>query len=212
MPKIVPIVEGGGEVAALPKLLHRLLYERQRYDIQIAKPINAKGCGNLKKPDGLEKFLLAAALEPDCSAILILMDADKDCPKTLAEGFTKRIRSAGIIFPTAIVVAKCEYEVWFLASLNTMTDKSLPDGVILPAGLEFSGDVEAKPGVKEWLTSHLPGSRTYKENEDQAPMTKWIDIALAKQNSRSFRRLCHAVEEMLAAIDSGEAVVTPAAT
>jgi hypothetical protein len=35
MPKIVPIVEGAGEVNAVPILCTKLLYERQRYDIFI---------------------------------------------------------------------------------------------------------------------------------------------------------------------------------
>ena len=175
MPKIVPIVEGG-EVVALPKLLYKLLREKHRYDIQIALPKNAKGCENLKKPGGLEKFLRVAALEPDCSAVLLLMDADKDCPKTLAEGFAKRIRTAGVTFSMAIVVARCEYEAWFLASLDTMTGKPLPDGVILPASLEFSGDVEAKRGAKEWLTSHLPDGRSYKEKEDQPALTHGLTL------------------------------------
>jgi hypothetical protein len=61
------------------------------------------------------------------------------------------------------------------------------------------------------LTERLSGSRAYKEDEDQAAFTQRIDLELAKQNSRSFRRLCHAVEEIIAAIDGGTSAVTPAA-
>ena len=211
MPKIVPIVEGKGEVAAFPKLLHRLLHENQRYDIQVVEPKSAHGCNNLKKPNGLEKFLRYAAIEPGCSAILILMDADGDCPRKLARDFASRVQTAGLRFPTVIVIAKCEYEAWFLASLDTMTGKPLTDGVMLPVGLEFTGAIEAERNVKGWLTERLPGSRAYKEDEDQAAFTQMIDIELAKQNSRSFRRLCHAVEEIIAAIVSGTIVITPAA-
>lgn len=46
MPSIVPIVEGDGEVTALPSLLRRLLYEEfMVYDWQILHPKNAHGCG-----------------------------------------------------------------------------------------------------------------------------------------------------------------------
>jgi hypothetical protein len=136
MPKIVPLVEGKGEVTEFPKLLYRLLYENQRYDIQVAAPKNAHGCDNLKKLDGLEKFLCIAAIEPGCSAILILMDADGDCPQKLAQDFARRVQSIGSRFLTVIVIARCEYEAWFLASLDTIVGQPLTDGVMLPVGLK----------------------------------------------------------------------------
>ena len=47
------------------------------------------------------------------------------------------------------------------------------------------------------------------EAEDQAPMTQWLDTTLARQRSRSFRRLCHAIEQILDAMDAAGIVVTP---
>ena len=211
MPKIVPIVEGNGEAAALPKLLYRLLHKNQRYDIHITTPKNASGCDNLKKPGGLEKFLRLAVIQADCSAILILMDADESCPETLARDFADRILAAGMPFPTAVVIANSAYEAWFLARLETIVGKPLLDGAMLPSDLIFAGDIEAKRSPKDWLKAHLPAGRGWNEKEDQPAITQMMDIELAKQNSRSFRRLCHAVEEIIAAIDGGEIVVTPAA-
>ncbi len=51
--------------------------------------------------------------------------------------------------------------------------------------------------------------RAYKETEDQEAMTRLVDLDLAKANSRSFRRLYHAVEEAVGLIDTGEIRVTP---
>jgi hypothetical protein len=42
-------------------------------------------------------------------------------------------------------------------------------------------------------------------------MTRLIDTTLARERSRSFRRMCHAIEQILDAIDNNKIVVTPEA-
>jgi hypothetical protein len=74
--KIVPIVEGDGEITAVPVLLHRLLQECSEYHFQIAIPKNAHGCGNLSKEGGIEKFVRYAWLEPSCAAVIVIVDGD----------------------------------------------------------------------------------------------------------------------------------------
>jgi hypothetical protein len=209
MPKIVPIVEGQGEVEALPKLLYKLLSEMERTDILVGRPKNAHGCGNLLKQNGLERFLALALNEPDCDAVLILIDADKECPRTFAEMLARGTKALQPQHSVVIVVAKCEYEAWFLASLETIAGKPIESRSGLPAGLTFNKDVESIVGAKAWLTNKMPEGRIYKENEDQAPLTSLLDTALVRAKSRSFRRMCHAVEEAVASIDSKVVVVTP---
>jgi hypothetical protein len=209
MPKIVPIVEGSGEVEAVPKLLFKILHEMGRYDVFIGEPINAKGCANLKKSGGLETFVGYAHLQKDCSGILVLMDADEDCAKTLAEAFSARIRKTGARYPVVSVIAKYEYETWLLASVETIAGHELDGKSGLPGDLVCPENVEEFSGVKGWFTLRFPKGRPYKEPEDQPAMTRLLDIELVSQRSRSFRRLCHAVEEMVEAIDGGQVVVTP---
>lgn len=209
MPKIVPIVEGQGEVVSVPILLYKLLHDAERFDIQVARPLNSKGCGSLLKSGGLEKFVEAAWLEPECGAVLVFIDADEGCPMDLARRFALRIHSLGVRHAVVIIAAKCEYEAWFLASLDTISGKELQGRPGLPTGLTYEGDCETRLGVKGWLSAHFPRGRAYKETEDQAAMTRLLDIALTKDRSRSFRRLCHALEEALQAIDSNTCIVTP---
>src|SRR5438034_9454898 len=104
MPVLVPIVEGFGEIEAVPLLLRNVLVEQKCWTFEIALPKNAHGCGNLTKAGGLEKFIELAFRTPDCAAVLILMDADEDedCPKELAEAFAARVRAAGARRPVAI--------------------------------------------------------------------------------------------------------------
>jgi hypothetical protein len=47
------------------------------------------------------------------------------------------------------------------------------------------------------------------ETADQVSMTAALDIPHTIEHSRSFRRMAHAVEELLIAIDSSRPVVTP---
>jgi hypothetical protein len=55
----------------------------------------------------------------------------------------------------------------------------------------------------------MPASRIYKETQDQVKMTFVIDIARTMQLSRSFRRMVHAIELLLLAIENDDNEVTP---
>jgi hypothetical protein len=104
-----------------------------------------------------------------------------------------------------------EYEAWFLASLETITGKTLQERPGLLAKAQYSGDAETRRGVKEWLSTQYPEGFVYSERLDQAAMTRLIDTTLARERSRSFRRMCHAIEQILDAIDNNKIVVTPEA-
>ena len=123
MSTIVPIVEGPGDVSALPHLLVRILQQIHcRPDIMVAhgktRVVNAQNRSNLGKK--LEKFLGHAQNKPDCSAILVLVDADDDCPVTEAQSLSQRCQAIGVGVPVQVVYAHREFESWFLASLETI--------------------------------------------------------------------------------------------
>jgi hypothetical protein len=209
MPKIVPIVEGDGEVTAVPVLLRKLLGEMNRYDIQVVTPKNAHGRTNLQVAGGLEKFVRYAWKERDCGAIFILLDAANQCPRDIAQDFCTRVQRLGVLFPVVIVCADHMYETWLIASLETIAGKDLDSRPGLPTGLTPPEDVETVKSAKSWLNSYFPEGRAYKETEDQLAMTRLLDTALVHQRSRSFRRLRHAVEEAVEAIDQNFKNVTP---
>jgi len=73
----------------------------------------------------------------------------------------------------------------------------------LPAELDYAGDVEARRGAKERLTQQMPPGKAYRETFHQARLTRLIDLDLASQASRSFRRLCRAVDQLVAAVEAG---------
>ncbi len=191
MPKIVALVEGPGDVEAVPELLRKVLYEKQQWTWQVARPKRVGGLGALKKR--LVKFMTYAERDAEEGGILILLDLDDGCPETEAINLARQIKSLNLSCPVAIVFAHREYEAWFLASLDSIVKQFN----LLPTGLTCKGDVERIRDVKGWLTRQMPPGRAYKPTIHQTRLTTWIDLDIACQNSRSFRRLCNAVQELL---------------
>ena len=207
-PVIVPIVEGDGEVKAIPNLLRRVLGERHgRYDIRIQRPINARGKTKLLKK--LDSFLEYARRDQECGAVLVLLDGDEDCPRDLAACLAQTASGLNLGVPVAIVCAHREYEAWFVANLDSGTGDKIRATLELSETAVYEGDVESIASPKGWIQVRMPQSSGYKETQDQSALTPFIDIEHTQKRSRSFRRLCHAVEELLDAIESGTPIVTP---
>ncbi len=200
------VVEGYGEESAFPNLMNRLLHNHfQRYDIFTNVPKNAKGRYQLTQVGGFEKYIHHCIRIDKAHGILILLDADGDCPINLAQDFHKRVQQMNIHIPIAFVCAKCEYEAWFLANIDILVQKGyLREGASYPLD-----KIEEKRGVKEWLSANMPEGRRYRETIDQLKMTQHINIEQTAQLSRSFRRLMHAIQELISAIDSQKIVITP---
>ena len=135
--------------------------------------------------------------KPECDAILVLLDADDDCPVDVSRHLSQRCEQSHSRCPVQVVYAHREYESWFLASLDTIKGRS-----VIPDTASFSAAVEDISNPKQWLTDQMSPGRAYKETTHQTSFTKLIDIELAFQKSRSFRRLCHALEQLLDGISN----------
>ena len=176
MVTIVPVVEGDGDASAFPELLARILWEKyNRYDVSVAlgKTKVVKANSRQKLENKLDNFLKHAQNKPGCEAILILVDADNDCPVTLAQRLTQRCDEIGTSCPVQIVCAHRTYESWFLASLNTVKGRhGIPDTAAL------SRDAEDVPNPKRWLSDQMPRGQAYKETTHQASLSRVIDLDL----------------------------------
>lgn len=64
----VCIVEGDGDVKAIPILLRRLVHEKFQCWKTTFKPYNARGRENLIKPGGVENFVRRALRERELEA------------------------------------------------------------------------------------------------------------------------------------------------
>ncbi len=205
--KIYAVVEGNGEAdpptmdkKALPAvtvLIAKLLQDRQCWQLFPAKarPWRMRSCGDFFAEGKLEQAIRAHKEFPDCGAVLVLFDLDDGCPKEVAPAVADRIRAMERLpFTVTVVCAKREYEAWFLASLES-----------IHPGRTYAGDPEGLRAAKGWLEREFG----YREVRDQARYTEALNTPLAEPRSRSFRRLRHAIDEIIASADAGVLSVTP---
>ncbi|MGC9216666.1 hypothetical protein [Acidithiobacillus sp.] len=85
MTVIASIVEGDGEVAALPILLRRVgAWQSPDKNFNVLPPIRVRRDRFLNRDDEFRRMLLLAAAKCGESGwILVLLDADDDCPSEL---------------------------------------------------------------------------------------------------------------------------------
>lgn len=188
-------------MGAVPDLLRRILGERLgRWDLKVQRPLQARGKGDLIR--NLSKYLdLAWTGRSNCDAILILLDADRDCPLELALSLAETAKSRRLPVPQVVVCANPHFEVWVVGSLSGEYGEKIRMVMNIDSTVQAPSDVETVSNPKGWLQQSLPKNRKYRETYYQQKLTHYIDIDLVYHQSRSFRRLCHAVEELVHAID-----------
>lgn len=183
---IQPIVEGHGEVEAVPVLLRGLQTELGEYGFQIARPIRRKR-SELVTEEQVRKSVRLAMGTPQCAGILILFDSDDDCPATigpLIQGWAQT--EAGEIL-CQVVLAKREYEAWFIAAIESFRNFRgiRGDAISHP-------EPEAVRDCKGALEDRMTRGSSYAPSVDQAAFTAKLDLRAAYQACRSFRRIASA--------------------
>jgi hypothetical protein len=182
--RIVPIVEGDGEVEAVPLLLRRIRDQiNPPVAVDIAPPIRRQR-GTLLNTEGIESAVRLAAIKmAGNGAILILIDSDDECPKDLAPKVVKRAKKARADKRISVVLAHREYEAWFLASASSLAGVRR-----LRADIVDHDGPETVRGCKEWMERWLPKGSKYSERPDQAALSAVFDMTLARR-TRSFDKL-----------------------
>jgi len=187
MMKVVSIVEGDGEVMALPVLLRRLgQWRSPDMSIEVLYPIRVRKDRFLNKPEEFSRQLVLAAAKCENDGwILILLDADDDCPAGKGAEIQQRAAAQVPHRRVAVVLANREYEAWFIAAANSLN--GLRGFQALPGDVD--GDPERPRNAKGWMRERMAG-RVYGETTDQAAFSAAMDLEMAFQRSRSFRKLC----------------------
>ncbi len=178
------IVEGKGEVVALPALLHKLIGQFCPDCLLITPPPILKTRSSLPKTGGLEKWVEVAARNTHRKGgVLVLLDADDDLPCQLAPALLARAQSASQGCPVSVVIANREFESWFLASAASLAGKEgLSANLSAPPNFEEIGD------AKGWFKRERAGAGGYRPTLHQA--------ALTRRNSPSFNKLCRDVQRL----------------
>ncbi len=125
--RVVSIVEGLGEEWAVPRLVERWIRQHRLFQEYVADEpaLCAKGVGKLKCAPGHQRgveYFVRVALARVPHAILIVFDADKECPQRAAtrkeplgiEILRRARASAPPDVQIAVVVADREFEAWFV--------------------------------------------------------------------------------------------------
>jgi len=188
---LVPIVEGQSEERSIGGFLRRVLHARGRYDVEVARPIRVKR-HRVVRDGELEKHLaLAMRARPGASSILVLLDADDDCPAELGRHLRERA-DAAVELPVGVVLPNAETEAWILAGIESVRGLRGIDPTASPPD-----DPEGVRDAKGALTRRMNGTRGYVATADQPALLAELNVELAADRSRSFRKLLSELDRLL---------------
>ena len=178
---ITILVEGHSEVESVPILVRRFVEDFGAYDIPVNRPIRVKRY-QVVKQGNLEKAVEAAIRwYPETKALILILDADDDCPKYHAPELLQRLQNSTNCI-CSVVLARTELEAWFVASIQSLRGRR---GVRMDANPPQ--DPEEIHGAKEWLTRAMEGN-TYVATDDQPAFSQLFDRQQAFERCRSFRK------------------------
>ena len=187
---IVPIVEGLSEVESVPVLLRRILAQTAAHGVLVARPFRVKR--NLIVKEGeLERTIRQVVRSRSGAAgILVLLDADDDCPAQLGPSLLKRCQAVTQL-PAAVVLAMREFEGWFLGAKESLRGvRGIRQDAMVPENPEMIR------GAKERLTKNMQGQR-YMEVDDQPALAARMDLELAKARCPSFEKFLRGVNFLI---------------
>jgi len=163
---VATVVEGEGEVSAVPALIRNLAYTRGFYDVATPRPILLPRSNFLIPADFARAVELATRQVGEGGGVIALLDADDDCALELVKRISAGYQG-GRRF--ALVAAVREYESIFLPRSPGFDPEAVRD---------------AKGAIRE--TTGLP----YRVTAHQTSLSATLDLDHARQ-CRWFRKFEH---------------------
>jgi hypothetical protein len=203
---IAPIVEGHTEAGCIERLLQRIWTELIAGPMRLQVLLPSRG-----QRDGLigssgtvladkvgEAFLkLGQRLRRDAEGrglLLLLLDAEDDCPAELGPRILAAARSFRRDADLACVLARRMLENWIVAGASTLAGvNGLPDR--LPPREQFE-DLRGANWLEQQLRSRNR-TRKYKKIEDAELFVQKMDLHECRRNAPSFDKLCRELESRL---------------
>ena len=204
---IAPIVEGHGEVEAVPILLRRTGAELLRAPgIIVLKPVRRPRT-KLIRPERVSqgrrwnieelrravRFAMEKLKDADRPnarhLVLLIVDAEDDCSKDLALEVNAEMDGWRTQVDFAVVLPTTCYETWFAAAARSLSG-------FLGVGSEGDTltDPESRRCGKKWVSDRMLG-HGYKETVDQPRLTANMNLELCRRHSPSFDKLCRELEK-----------------
>lgn len=192
MLEIIPIVEGHGEVQAVPILLRRIAAKIMPGEsVRIPPPVRVRRQRVVRTGELEQAVEVAVKVSGPDARILILLDANGDCPAELGPALLQRAEAVRSDRTIRVVLAKSEYECWFAAAADSISGHCRIASKVAPPD-----DPEAIRDVKHWLSKRMPPHRPYNPRRDQPALTKLFDLDAAR-HAPSFDKLRRDVCELL---------------
>ncbi len=192
--KIAAIVEGHGEIEAVPILVRRIAKEIDPGFVPFLLPPFRVPASRLVKQGELERTInLAGRKLKGRGGIIVIIDCDWNgcCPAQDGPTLLERAQRARGDIPISVVLAKKEFEAWFIAAAE-----SLRGSRNLPADLSRPPDPENIRGAKEWLSEKMPPGFGYSETDDQPALTAVFNLSAAR-TADSFDKCYREIQNML---------------
>jgi hypothetical protein len=205
LPRIISVVEGQGEIEAVPLLIRRIAYEYCVPPIPVETPTAIRiSRSKVIKPGELERAVTLGTYQlAGAGAVLVVLDADDDCPAVVGPQLLARAQAIAAPrgnVPVSIVIAKAEFEAWFLAAAVSLR------GIRgLAADLTPPAEPESKRDAKGWLSAHKHGNARYSEVLDQPALAATMDLTAARQ-ADSFDKFCRDLIAILHGLPHAEAL------
>jgi len=168
---IAPIVEGHGDVAALPVLLRRIAPA-----LQVKRPVRFPRSKLLSDEHLARAALIAAANIAENGAVLLVIDGDEDCAARMGLDLESRLQKVLPRRMSRVVIPVREFESWIVGG-DSRSGAQDSDTAGNPKGR-----------IRQWLG-------VYSETADQARLIASTDLGLLESRSRSFRRLLKVMAE-----------------
>jgi hypothetical protein len=180
------VVEGEGEQDALPVLLRRLVpHLIPGGYADFVRPWRVHAGSLFQGNWGKVESAVAEARAKGYCAVLLVLDTDCEgerCPLVIAGPLLSRLQNLAPDLHVGLVLAECEFETWFIEAAESLRgQRGLPQDLERPANPLIRD-------AKGWIGERMP--KKYRETLDQAALAAVMDIEVARQNSRSFRKLC----------------------
>lgn len=192
--KIAAIVEGHGECEAVPILIRRIALDIDPGFVpNVLQPLRVSANKLLREGEIERSITFTARKLQGRGGIIVIVDCDWDngCPAKDGPALLKRAKTARNDLPISVILAKKEFEAWFLAAAESLRGKKG-----LPNDLEPPEDPESVRGAKEWLSDRMPPGKSYTETTDQPALTAEFDMNIAR-TADSFDKCYRDIRHML---------------
>lgn len=165
---ISPIVEGYGDFEAVPVLLRMINPE-----LKVSRPVRFPRTrlvieSELQRAVHIAKSNLT---QGDAAMVLLVMDADEDCPAVLGPRLVRIMEAVSRPFECYVSLAMREFESWIVGGIEEF-DVAIPDST---------------GSLKQRILALNEGR--YQETIDQTRFTSKINIESLAAKSPSFSRL-----------------------